>query len=59
MNRIRDFVSDLSGVEIAMAAAAVVALVMMAASGDLRSSSGTKAHQRDRSQTEVFRGPRA
>jgi len=59
MTRLRDLVSDLSGVEVAIAAAAVCAVLMMAAGGDLRSNSGASAQQRDRSQTEVFRGPRA
>ena len=58
-DRLRDLVSELSGAEVAMAAAAVFAIVMMAASADMRSSSGAKTQQRDRGQTEVFRGPRA
>ena len=59
MTRLKDLISDLSGAEVAMAAAALFALVMMAASGDLRSGSGAKAPRWDRGQSEVFRGPRA
>ncbi len=60
MIRLRDLVRDMSGAEVAMAAAAVLAFLMIAAHGDLRSTPGAaKASHWDRGQTEVYRGPRA
>jgi hypothetical protein len=59
MKRLRDLINELSGAEVAMAAAALFAVLMMTANGELRSSSGATAPRWDRGQTEAFHGPRA